>query len=305
MADPEPVLWRGELARPGALRRRGLALVGPGTLLALLFVAVPSVLMVALAFLSRGPNGEIVAEPTLANWWRLCGFETMGWSLAYVLILLRTLLLAGLATVLAVALAYPLCFAIAKQGPRGRAVLLALVAIPFCTNLVVRTYGWMLLFSSQLPPAKLAQWSGWLSPGQALYPSLFAVYVGMVSSLLPFAALPLYPSVERLDRSLLDAARDLYASRWGVFRHAVLPQTMPGLGAALVLTFIPALGVFLIPDLLGGAKTMLVGNLMQQEFYTSSDLPFGAAVGCALTALTLGALALARLAGWRLGEARA
>jgi spermidine/putrescine transport system permease protein len=119
----------------------------------------------------------------------------------------------------------------------------------------------------------------------------------MVSSFLPFAALPLYTSVERLDWSLVEAARDLYASRWREFRHAILPQTLPGLTVAVILTFIPAMGMFVVPDLLGGARTMLVGNVIQQQFGASRDWPFGAMISLGLMALTLAGLFLLRRYG--------
>jgi spermidine/putrescine transport system permease protein len=120
------------------------------------------------------------------------------------------------------------------------------------------------------------------------------VQLGLVSSLLPFAVLPLYAAVERLDHALLDAARDLYASRWRVFRHAILPQTVGALGAATALTFIPAVGMFVVPDLLGGSKAMLVGNLLQQQFFTSNDWPLGAAIASLLILLTFAGLAVVR-----------
>ncbi|MBI1783626.1 ABC transporter permease, partial [Candidatus Sumerlaeota bacterium] len=167
-----------------------------------------------------------------------------------------------------------------------------------CTNMVIRTYAWQLILSNQLWPARLAAHLGWIPEGTSLYPSAFAVYLGMIANSLPFAVLPLYTSVERMDWSLAEAARDLYAGRRRVFLHAILPQTLPGLTTAIILTFIPALGIFVIPDLLGGSKYMLVGNLIQQQFGSSRDWPFGAAVSLGLMALTLaGMFALGRWGG--------
>jgi spermidine/putrescine transport system permease protein len=197
---------------------------------------------------------------------------------------------------------YPLAFFIASRSPGRRYLWLALVIIPFCTNLVIRTYGWMLLLSNQMPPARLAQWLGWIGPDMALYPSRLAVYVGMVSSSLPFAVLPIYTNVEHLDWSLVEAAQDLYAGKRGTFLHGILPQTLPGLLAAIILTFIPALGSFVVPDLLGGARVWLVGNLIEQEFRGSQDWPFGAAVSMGLMLLTLVGLYLLRRKG---GEVQA
>lgn len=288
---------RGELATRGRLRWRGLLLVGGGIAWLLLFLVIPSLLVAALAFAGRGDYGELVWTFSLGSFARLCGFGAFGWSADYLVILGRSVALAAAATASALLLAYPLAFLIAARPARQRRLLLALVAIPACTNLVIRTYGWMLLFSNQLPPAKLAQWLHLVDADAGLAPGAFAVHVGVVNAVLPFAILPLYPGIERLDWSLVEAAQDCYASRWRTFRHAILPQTMPGLAAAFVLTFIPAIGMFVVPDLLGGAKYMLVGNLIQQQFGASRDWPFGAAISLVLIVLTFAGLALLRRRG--------
>jgi spermidine/putrescine transport system permease protein len=291
----ELVLRNGQLTSIGRQRRRGLALVGGAAAVLLLFLVLPAMMVCALAFMQRGDYGEVVPAFTGANFVRLLGFGVLEWSSDYLWILWRSLWVAAVATTISLTLAYPMAFFIAARPPRWRAALLACIAIPFCTNLVVRTYGWMLVLSSHLPPAELAQAVGLIDEGRALYPTPFAVHLGMASSLLPFAILPLYTNVERLDRGLIDAARDLYGNRWAVFRHAILPQTIPGLAVATILTFIPAVGMFLVSDLLGGAKYMLLGNLMQQQFGASRDWPFGAAIGCVVIVMTLIALAVVAL----------
>lgn len=297
-APPPPTrsfINHGHLTTPHNATLRAVLLAGGALTWLMLFLVLPGLLVAMLAFASRGDYGELVWSFTTDNFTRLAGWGIFGWSADYLLILWRSLWQAGLCTVLALLLAFPLAFVIAAQKPRLRYLLLALVTIPFCTNLVIRTYGWMLLFSNQLPPAQLAQWLGWIGPDAGLAPSAFAVVVGMVNAILPFAILPLYPSVERLDWSLVEAARDNYAGRWRTFRHALLPQVMPGLTAAFILTFIPAIGMFVVSDLLGGAKYMLVGNLIQQQFGASRDWPFGAAICLVLIVLTLlGLLGLGR-----------
>ena len=153
--------------------------------------------------------------------------------------------------------------------------------------MVIRTYAWFLILAPEMPFAKLASWMGFIAEGAPLYPNAFAVYLGMVSMFLPFAALPLYASVERLDWSLVEAAQDLYAGKIRIFTQAVLPQTLPGLSVGIILTFVPAMGMFVVPDLLGGAKYMLVGNLIQQQFGAGRDWPFGAAISMGLMVLTM------------------
>ncbi len=299
---PDRIVWHGELTRRARVRARAAALLAPGALWLLAFLVLPGLVLAGVAFATRGPDGQVVWSPSLAAWWRLLGWGILGWSADYLWIFARSAAIAATTTVAAVALAYPLAFFVATRPPRWRAVALGLLVVPLCTNLVVRTYAWELLLSPGLPPARFAAWLGWVPPGRALYPSLLATCLGMISNALPLAALPIYTNVERLDPALVEAARDLYGSPWRVFRHAVLPQTLPGLTVASVLTFVPAVGMFVITDRLGGARHMLVGNLIQQQFGPSRDYPFGAAVSLVLIALTL--LGLAAQRRWA-GGARA
>jgi spermidine/putrescine transport system permease protein len=192
----------------------------------------------------------------------------------------------GVGTAAACVLAgLPLAFFIARLPRRWKNFALTLVVIPFWTNLLIRTYAWQIMLAPESPLTWLAQTLGLLPAGTALYPGLFAVAVGMVCDFLPFLVLPLYASVEKLDWSLPEAAADLGANRWQVLRHAVLPQIAPGLTAGVILVLLPATGQFVIPDLLGGAKTAMLGNLIQQQFGQSRDWPFGSAM--AVTALAL------------------
>lgn len=291
---PERIVHCGELISRRRLSVRGLSVLSPSLGWLLFFLIIPSSLLLCIGFMGRTEYGEIEWRWTMENYRRLAGFGSMGWSADYLRILGRSLAVAGVTTLLSVGLAFPLAFFIASRPPRTRYLWLALVVIPICTNLVIRIFAWQLLFSSQLPLARVAAWLGFIEKGRALYPSPLAVYIGMLAAFLPFAALPLYASAERLDVSLIEAARDLYASPIRVFQHAILPQVAPGLKAASILTFIPALGIFVVPDMLGGSKYMLAGNLIQQQFGASRDWPFGAAVSFGLMALTLVGLFLLR-----------
>lgn len=285
-------LHRGRPITRGGMLARGGGAMGPGLVWLLAFLILPSLALVALGFATRGADGQIVWEFTADNYKRLAGFGGETWTSDYARILVRSVWMALLTTAFSVALGYPLAFFVAARPARSRFMWVALLVIPIFTNLVIRTYAWALLLGRQAPPAQIARALGLLPENGALYPGLFATQIGMISAFLPFAALPLFNSVERLDVSLIEAARDLYASRWGVFRHAIFPQTSPGLATACVLTFIPAMGVFVIPDLLDGSRSMLIGGLIQQQFGESRDMPFGAAVSFALMGLTLAALLL-------------
>lgn len=288
------VIWCGHLTSRLRLRvvATALCLIGAGWLL--LFLVLPCLVLAALSFTQRGAYGTVEWTFTLENFKRLAGWGIFGWSADYLRIFGRSAVIATVTTVLSIALAYPLAFFIASRPARSRYLWLMLVIIPLCTNLVIRTYAWMLILAPQWPPAKFASWLGLIETGTGLYPSAFAVYVGMLTCALPFAVLPIYANVERLDWSLIDAARDLYASRIRIVTHAILPQTLPGLHVAVILTFVPSMGMFVVPDLLGGGKFMLVGSLIQQQFDVSRDKPFGAAISTVLVLLTLIGLFLIR-----------
>ncbi len=271
---------------------------GPGIAWVTFFLFLPLLGIVAISFIGRGSYGELVWEFTFDNFKRFAGFGVFGFEPLYPRIVLRSLLMALGTTVLCVLAALPLTFFIAGLSGRSRQVALMLVVIPFWTNLLIRTYAWQIVFSGSGWLARAAAGIGILPPGGALYPGTFAVFVGLTCDFLPFLALPLYASVEKIDWSLAEAASDLGANAWNRFRHALLPQIAPGLAAGSVLVFIAATGQFVIPDLLGGAKTALLGNAIQQQFGLSRDWPFGSAIACLAMLLVMSGLwLLRRLAG--------
>lgn len=263
---------------------------GPAGLWLAVFLILPLLLIGAISLFTRGDYGEIQLPLTFANYRRLLGFGELGFDPLYPLILLRSLLLgAGTAAVCLLA-GLPLAFFIARVPPQFKTFALTLVVIPFWTNLLIRTYAWQLLLAPESVFTRLAHALGWGAAGAALYPGAAAVLIGMVCDFLPFMVLPLYASVEKIDWHIAEAAMDLGADRWQVFRHALLPQIMPGMVAGVILVLLPATGQFVIPDLLGGAKTAMLGNAIQQQFGQSRDWPFGAAL--ALVALLLVLLGL-------------
>ncbi len=272
--------------------------MSPGFFWICFFLALPCLALILVSFCQRGAYGGIEFSFTTENYSRLAGFGGFfGWTSDYLLILGRSILTAAITTFLCILMSYPIAFFIASKNGSSRYLWLTLLIVPFWTNLVIRTYAWFLVLAPEMPPAKLAAWLGLIEPGYALYPSTFAVYIGMVSTFLPFMALPLYASVEAMDWSLVQAAEDLYSRRVRIFRYAILPQTYPGLSIGIVLTFIPCLGMFVVPDMLGGAKYMLMGNLIQQQFGVSRDWPFGAAISLFLMVITLIAMLCIRKKG--------
>jgi spermidine/putrescine transport system permease protein len=288
------LVWYGELTTQKNLTKRGLLFLGAGMLWLMVFLVLPGLVLVVVSFATRGAYGQLEWDFTFENYKRMAGFSLFGWTADYIIILWRSVWVAFVTTLISVVLSYPLSFFVCTRPERTRYLWLTMVIIPFWTNMVIRTYAWFLILAPELPLAKIASFFGLIPHSAPLYPNAFAVYLGMVSMFLPFVTLPLYASVERLDWTLVEAAQDLYASKVRVFMQAILPQTLPGLSVGIILTFVPAMGMFVVPDLLGGAKYMLVGNLIQQQFGASRDWPFGAAISMGLMFLTMISLQLYR-----------
>jgi spermidine/putrescine transport system permease protein len=272
-----------EAATPRQRLLRVLVTVGPGGLWLLLFVLLPTLLVLLASFMRRGPYGELLGPLGLHNYQKLL-------EAPYLEAFAQSLWVGALATLLAALLGYPLAFYIARH-PR-RDLLLLLLLIPFFTNFLIRVYAWLVLLQKEgLLNALLLAFG--LGP-YAFYPSFAAVILATVYTFLPFFVLPVYASVERVDWQLLEAAYDLGARPFRAFLHAVLPQTYPGLFAGSVLVFIPAMGTFVVADLLGAGRVVLIGNLIQQQFGLTRDWPFGAALSVFLMAFVLLALYLYR-----------
>jgi len=270
----------------------------PALLWQMMFLAAPCCAILAISLLSSGEQGGFERPWTLENYWQLAGFGPFGFEPLYPMILLRSFLFALATTLLCAGISLPLAFFIAGLSRQGRLAAIVLLTAPVWTNLLVRTYAWQILLGPEGWIARAAAGLGFVERGAALYPSIGAVLVCLVCDFLPFAALPLYASVEKLDRALVDAARDLGASRGAMFRHAIYPQIKPGLWAGVIFVFLPALGQFIIPDLLGGSRTVLLGSLLQQQFGAGRDWPFGAAAAaCSLFLIVAAASLYLRHAG--------
>lgn len=277
MPAPRRIHHGEPLTRRALALRAALANV-PALLWLSLFFVVPLLLMAGVSLLTRGDYGTIERPWTFENYRRLAGFGLLGFDALYPAILARSVALGFATAALTLLGALPLAFFIARLPQRWKTPALTLVVIPFWTNLLIRTYAWQILLAPESWLSRAAVAVGFIDADTGIYPGTLAVYVGMVCDYLPFMALPLYASVEKLDWTLAEAAMDLGAHRWNVFRHAILPQIKPGLLAGFALVFLPATGQFVIPDLLGGAKTVLIGNVIQQQFGSAGDWPFGAAI---------------------------
>ena len=256
--------------------------IPPAGVLIVLF-GVPLLLVLAVSFASRGTYGGVEWALTFTNYTSIA-------DPLYLRIFWRSLWLAIVTTVICLAMGFPLAYVIARAPRRWQGVLLFLVIIPFWTNFLVRTYAWMFILRTEglLNQALLAL--GLIQEPLNLLFTDWAVLIGLVYGYLPFMVLPLYAALERLDRSLVEAAWDLYAKPVQVFTRVVLPLSRPGVIAGCVLVFIPSLGAYVTPDLLGGARTMMVGNLIQHQYLVVRDWPFGSSLSFVLMAGVLAAV---------------
>jgi spermidine/putrescine transport system permease protein len=262
-------------------------LLGPGILWLVLFFLVP---LGAIFVVSLGQRDALdrvsLAAPSLQNY-------VQAFDARFLPTFLNSLRYAFLTTLLCLLIGYPIAYWIAQHGGRRKGLLLLLVMVPFWTSYLIRTYAWQIVLRDNGVVNQVLQAVGLTTEPLILLNTDISVVLGMTYGFLPFAILPLYVSIERLDPSLIAAARDLYASGSGAFRHVTLPLTMPGLIAAAILTFIPAIGDFVTPDLLGGSGTTTIAKVVQELFLEGRDWPFGAALGFVLMLVTLAGALLA------------
>ena len=290
---------------PIAPRRSALPLLLPPWLVLGVFFLVPLILMLGISFAERGIYGGLRSIPNLGEYLRSGAFlANYARSLDGIFLKIgwRSLWMAVATTVLCILVSFPIAYYLALLAPRRwKGLLLGLVVVPFWTSFLIRTYAWMFILRSEGLLNLALVGSGLVRHPLELLYTQTAVMIGLVYGELPFMILPLFASLEKLDRSLLEAASDLGAGRVQTFRRVTLPLTLPGLAAGIVLVFIPSLGQFVVSDLLGGARSMLLGNLIQNQFAVARNQPFGAALAFELTAavllLLLGYTALARRRG--------
>jgi len=261
------------------------------------FFLVPLLITLLYSFAQRGTYGGLKPIQDLGQY-----MLSFTWVANYVRslepiyleIYFRSLWMATITTTLCLLIGYPMAYFISlRVKPSLKNTLLTLVVIPFWTSFLIRTYAWIIILRSEGIINNALMATGIIqSPVETLLYSEFAVMLGLVYGELPFMILPLYASIEKLDLSLLEAAGDLGANSFWTFLRVTVPLTMPGIAAGIVLVFIPTIGAFITPDLLGGAKSILVGNLIQNQFVIARDKPFGSAICFGLTSFVLMSLFL-------------
>ncbi len=263
-----------EQASERAEARRGFLIGSPALAYLVIFFAIPLVLVFVYSFASRSATGQ-----TLLQDWNLDSYKRL-FTADVLEIFLRSLTLAVVTTVICLLFAYPFSFYIATRSPKARSIMLIFVMIPFWSNFLVRTYAWRVLLSTEGPISQISQALGG-EPVRLLLTNT-AVLIGLVYGFMPFMVLPLYAALERMDWRLVEAARDLYADGWTAFRKVTLPLSMPGVVAGSILVFIPSLGAYVTPALLGGARTVLMGDYIVSQFLSARNWPFGSALSFAV-----------------------
>lgn len=261
------------------------------------FLVIPVGLMAVYSVLTKDFRGGVIWEFSLASYDQffldrgLFGDDppTLNW--AYLEIFWRSIWQAGLATFFCLIIGFPTAFFIATRPDRHKAIWLFLVTIPYWVNLLIRTVSMRFLLRDTGPVNEFLMAIGLIAEPIPMINTNFAVQVGLFYSYLPFMVLPIYAAVERYDFSLSEAAADLYSDRWTTLRLVVLPAVAPGVVAGCILVFVPSLGAFLAPDLLGGAKTFMIGSLIEEQFKgAAGNWPFGAAAAMVLLSMVLIAL---------------
>jgi len=256
-----------------------------------LFVLAPNLLIIGTSFLTRDESNLIEMTLTLDNYTRLL-------DPLYVKVLLHSFYMASIATVICLLVGYPFAYAITKIPEKWRPVMLFLVIVPFWTNSLIRVYGLKIVLGTQGILNKSLIYLDIIDrPIRIMYTET-AVMIGLVYILLPFMILPLYSSIEKLDGTFLEAAKDLGANKFQTFMRVILPLTSPGIIAGCLLVLLPALGMFYVADLLGGAKNLLIGNVIKSQVLNIRDWPFGAATSIALTSV----MAILLYAYYRVGK---
>ena len=277
-----------------ASRRRWL-LLAPALAILIFAASGPLLITLVYSFLTPGPYGGIVWEPSLQAWFNVVADrdifdDTLGWSDAHLSIFWRSVKLSLLTTVLCLFFGFPTAYFIATRPKKQRDLWMLLIIIPFWTNLLIRTFAILELIRNEGTVNTALIWLGVIdAPIQMLFTE-FSILLGMVYVYLPLMVLPLYASMERLDFSLVEAGYDLYATRFKVLRRVILPLVKPGVIAGSILVFVPSLGAYVTPRVMGGGNQLMIGNLIELQFGQGRNWPLGAALSITLLAIVMVAL---------------
>lgn len=256
-----------------------LAQAGPVSIWMILFVLIPMIYIVYISFMSRGVFGDVVYQFSMES------YETL-LDATYFKVILKSFRVAVFTTVLCLLVGYPFAYFIARKPRDVASKMITLIMIPFWTNSLMRLNSWLLLFQTSGPVNTVLQATGLTDKPITFIYTDGLVVLGMITNMLPFAVLPLYSSIEKLDKSLLEASADLGANSIKTFLHVTLPITFPGIFSSIILVFIPTLGIYTVSDMLGGGKVLYIGNIIKNQFGAIRNWPLGAALSVLLIIIT-------------------
>lgn len=245
-----------------------------------LLVAVPFIYIIAISFMNAGTYGGVKLGFSFRNYLEIL-------NPLYLKTFLKSIAMSFAVTAICLLIAYPFTYFIAKKSEIKKTVFMSLIMVPFCVSMIIRLFIWINLLRSEGIVNKIIMWLGLSDEPLKLVYSLTGAMIGLVYMLLPFMILPLYSSIEKLDKYLLEAASDLGAKPYKAFLKVTLPLTKPGIFAGCVMVFIPALGLYFVTDLMGGSKTLVIGNLIKNQFITARNWPLGAAMSVVLMIITV------------------
>ena len=252
----------------------------PVTIYALLLIVVPLLYIFIISFFESDNYGGMNIIFTLKNYITL-------FDVVYLKVFFKSFLIGGITTLICLLIAYPFCLCLRKQNDRIQKISILLVMLPFVTNSLIRTYGWIVLLRKEGVINSFFKSLGFIKESFSFMYNDFGIIVGLVYTLLPFMILPINSAVSKLNNNIVEASYDLGASRLKTFFNVIIPETLPGVFSGSLMVFIPAIGYFFISDILGGGKSMLIGNLIKNQFLTARNWPFGASVSIFLIIITL------------------
>lgn len=253
----------------------------PVILYSFLLILLPLIYIFIISFFKSDNYGGMIFEFTLNNYFML-------FDVVYIKVFLKSFLIALIVTFICILVAYPFSLSLKNKSDWIQKIGMMLVIIPFLTNSLIRTYGWIVLLRKEGVINSLLKSLGLIKESISFMYNDLGIIVGLVYTLLPFMILPIYNSVIKVDNSVIEASRDLGASKLRTFFKVILPLTLPGVFSGSLMVFIPAIGYFFIADILGGGKTMIIGNLIKNQFLTARNWPFGAAISIFLLVVTFG-----------------
>lgn len=257
-----------------------MAMAGPVSVWMILFVTLPMLYVIYISFMSRGVFGDVVYKFSLDSYKTIL-------DPTYFKIILKSLKAAGITTVLCLLVGYPLAYIIARKPKETAAKMVTLLMIPFWTNSLMRLNSWLLLFQTSGPVNNFLVNMGFVDKPISFIYTNGLVMIGLITNMLPFAVLPLYSTIEKLEKSVLEASADLGANAVTTFLRITLPLTFPGIFSAIILVFIPSLGIYTVTDMLGGGKVIYIGNIIKNQFGSIRNWPLGAALSVLLIVITM------------------